>query len=217
MNKLIQSSLIASVLVLGNAANAVSFSFGNITPGDTVGDSYADFFTMEVTESLLDTDITQFSFINLDNGTLGGDSAIKQVAFSTSNSSLLENMNLNVGNSGDVDFKSSTQNLSQSNNIDGWVTENFGAKTDGGNANAVQTGEILGITFGPTVVFGDILNALNDGSLIVGIHVGSLDADASDTYYNNPPTAPVPEPSTVAMFGAAFLMLGFVGYRNRKS
>jgi hypothetical protein len=29
--------------------------------------------------------------------------------------------------------------------------------------------------------------------------------------------APVPEPSTIAMFGAAFLMLGFVGYRNRKS
>jgi hypothetical protein len=27
----------------------------------------------------------------------------------------------------------------------------------------------------------------------------------------------VPEPSTIAMFGAAFLMLGFVGYRNRKS
>lgn len=196
---LVLTGLGATIIATSAPASAVTFSFQNISGGDTVGDAYAKDFTFDVTNNGDGTVL--FKFFN--NASVNP--ALKQVAFSVdqSVSSLLDDMNLNVGNIGGVLFESKTQNLSQSNKISGWDGTTFGAETKGGNANAVQLGESLGIKFDAN--FNAVIAAINAGTLKVGIHVGSLPRGASDSYVNVPNTSTsVPEPSTMLGAGIVF-------------
>ncbi|MEH1942323.1 MAG: PEP-CTERM sorting domain-containing protein [Nostoc sp.] len=162
--------------------------------------AFANNFSFDVTDN--GGGKVAFKFLNNASST----QALKQVAFSVdkSVSGILSNMVVNVGNTGTVLFQSNTQNLSQSNNISGWDGTTFGADTKGGNNNAVQSGESLGITFNAN--YNDVIAAINAGTLELGIHVGSLPKGASDSYVNSVPTSstPVPEPSTLFGAGLAF-------------
>lgn len=206
----------ATVIATSTPASAANFGFNNISGGDTVGDAFAKDFSFDVTNSGSDTVL--FKFFN--NASF--DQALKQVAFSVDHtvSGLLSNMKLNIDNSGKVVFEAKNQNLSQSNNISGWDGTTFGADTKGGNANAVQWGESLGITFNAN--YDAVLAAINAGKLKVGIHVGSLPKGASDSYVNSyvkpvPPkdTTSVPEPS--GLLGAGLIGASlFTANRKRK-
>ncbi|WP_373527345.1 PEP-CTERM sorting domain-containing protein [Nostoc sp.] len=191
----------ATVIATSAPASAASFSFDNISGGDTVGDAFASNFSFDVTDN--GGGKVLFKFLNNASST----QALKQVAFSVDNSvsGILSTMVLNVGNSPNVLFESkkNTQNLAQSNNISGW-NETFGADTKGANSNAVQSGESLGITFNAN--YNTVLTAINAGTLKLGIHVGSLPNGKSDSYVNSvpTPTTSVPEPSTLFGVGLAF-------------
>lgn len=197
---LLVSGIGATVIATSAPASAASFGFQNITGGDTVGDAFANNFLLDVTDGGSNTVL--FKFSNKASGNQVNQS-LKQVAFSVdpTKSGLLSSIVLNVGNIGTVNFEAKNQNLSQSNNISGWDGTTFGADTKGGNNNAVQGGESLGIKFNAS--FNDVIAALNARTLMVGIHVGSLPNGASDSYYNTVPSPikSVPEPATIAALG----------------
>lgn len=195
---LVLTGIGTTVIATSAPASAANFSFNNISGGDTVGDAFLNNFSFDVTDNGNNTVL--FKLLNNASGTQAGQS-LKQVAFSSGNN-LLSNMKVNVGNSSGVSFESKNQNLSQSNNISEWIGTTFGASTKGGNSNALQGGESLGITFNAN--YNAVLTALDSGALKVGIHVGSLPAGASDSYVNAPsPKKPkkVPEPATAVAFG----------------
>ncbi|MBD2339629.1 PEP-CTERM sorting domain-containing protein [Calothrix sp. FACHB-156] len=209
-------------------ASAVTFGFNNITNGDTVGDAYNTKFSFDVIDQ--GNNNVLFKFANKSISVLNEDPTIKQIAFSvdSSENNLLSGMTFNSSfntSINGVNFVSDTSNLSQSNNIVGWnKNTNLGAGLvtgqGGGNQNGVQKGEVLGIQF--TGNYNNILTAIANGKLKVGIHAGSLANGASDTYVNTtsyvssaPPQA-VPEPATI--FGLmAFGMGGLLTGKNGKN
>ncbi len=84
-------------------------------------------------------------------------------------------------------------------------------------ANGVNPGETLGVVLqldnGNS--YGDVLTALSDESLRVGLHVQSFANSGSESFINTPGGSPpaVPEPSTLAIFGLGAL---FAGRRMRR-
>ncbi|MBE8992660.1 PEP-CTERM sorting domain-containing protein [Nostoc sp. LEGE 12450] len=202
----------ATVIATAAPASATTFGFNNITGGDssTVGDAYAPNFSFDVTDN--GGGKVLFKFLNNASST----QALKQVAFSVDStvSGILSNIAVNVGNSGTVEFQNNAQNLSQSKNISGWDDTTFGADTKGGNGNAVQSGESLGITF--TGNYNAVIAAINAGTLQVGIHVGSLPGGYSDSYVSTPASKSVPEPSALFGIGLVFGLASLSKANNDK-
>ena len=200
-------------------AQAATFGFSNISGGDTVGDGLNSYFSFDVTDA--GSGKVDFKVSNTVPGSSSSSgAAIKQVAFSVNEAivgSLLSS--IQVINSSGVDFESSTQNLSQTNNLgSAWFGEDFGGKTDGGNRNSVQSGEF--VTFKFNANYSNVLAALNTGNLRLGIHVGSLAAGASDSYVNGvptPPPTPAPEPLTIIGSLAALGLGATMRRRNQEA
>lgn len=202
-------------------ASATTFSFNNISGGDTVGDAFAPGFSFDVTD--YGGGKVLFKFLNNSSGT----NALKQFAFSVDPTvnGLLSGMQVNVNNSGTVLFDSKAQNLSQTENLSSWDGTTFGGGTSGSNSNSVQVGESLGVTF--IANFNNVISALTSSKLQVGIHVGSLPNGASDAYVssyvpkNNTPTPPtqVPEPtvSLAALAGVVVLAKTKSKLRSQKA
>ena len=80
----------------------------------------------------------------------------------------------------------------------------FGFDADApGPHNGINPGQQVTINFGLTggTTFADIANALNNGSLRIGVHVISLPDGSSESAVN------IPEPSTLLFLGLGGLML----------
>ena len=72
---------------------------------------------------------------------------------------------------------------------------------------AIDLKEVLAVE----LTYADVIAALADGSLRLGLHVGSIPTDYSDSFINGPPTLgggppAVPEPMSVAVWS---LLMGF--------
>ena len=81
--------------------------------------------------------------------------------------------------------------------------------------NGIGSGENLFIRF--TISngeFDNVLAALNSQALMVGIHVQSFADGGSESFINDPPAAPVPEPTTLFLLGVG--LLGIAGFRFKK-
>lgn len=111
-------------------------------------------------------------------------------------------MILNVNNVGDVNFKNiSPGNLPQGNKIG--FQEAFAASFKGGGSKRINAGETLGITFNGN--YSTIINALQNESLRLGIHVQELPYGSSDSFVSEGAKT-VPEPLSIMGTGTA---LGF--------
>jgi hypothetical protein len=83
--------------------------------------------------------------------------------------------------------------------------------------NGIGPEENLSITF--TILdgeFNDVLAALNSGTFIVGIHVQSFANGGSESFINDTPMAPVPEPATLILLGAGLVGLAGFGKKIKK-
>lgn len=215
----------SALLLTSGQAHAADFSFGNITGGDTEGDSIVGAFKFSVTNP--STGKVRFDIKNTFTG--ADDPHIKQVVFSwQSVSALLSSPVLNSANVGAVNFAVDQSgrnygNLPQSNNLGtSWYGSDFAVKNQGirriptlnGIASAVQPGESLGLVFDGN--FNDVITALNNQTLRLGIHVGAIGRqDCSDSYVSVGNPQPVPESSGAAVLGLAGL--GIVGFLKKKA
>ena len=218
------SIVTVAAIVSPMSAKAVSFTFGNIAGGDTVGDGFKGSLSMDVTS--LGNGVL-FKFNNI--GTAAApDSYIGTVYIDDANSFLKAasiGVNYPTGNSGTVKFKggADTQTLPQSGNLPALLafTTDYSFTKDGGASNGVQAGESLGVLFSNTN-FTKVLDAINDGSLRVGYHLQSLPplyrgGTTSDSYINNPGTPrPVPVPGFVLGVMAAGALGGTRLLKNKK-
>ena len=178
-----------------SAAPASAFSFGNIAGGDTPGDAYQNSFTFDVIE---ETTSVLFKINNLGNAAAPS-MFISKVLFD--DNGYLSAPSVNVGNVGTVDFSggASNEQLPQGGNnftTDYSFTRNPGA----GNANGIQAPETLGVRFNGN--YANVLAALTDGTLRLGLHVQALQNGQSDSYISSN-TQDTPEPLTMLAAGAA--------------
>ena len=169
----ITSKLALATLSLGlgftvlnaNSAQALTFGFDNIDTGATSGSELSgDPFVNDFSFDVLDggNGSVLFNFANADSTNQGhfiGD------LYWDDSTNLLSNMNLNVGNIGQVDFKTGNTNLPQGNNIS--FNGDFGIKKSGPARNGVNGGEVLGVAF--TGNYDSVVSALSNGDLRVGI------------------------------------------------
>jgi hypothetical protein len=187
-----------------SAAPASAFSFGNIVGGDTVGDAYLNSFTFDVAQNGLNSVL--FNISNSGNAAASS-MFIGKVLFD--DNGYLSNAVANVNNTGNVAFTGGAGNDQLPQGGTGFTTDYaFSSNNGAGNKWAVQAGESLGVSF--TGNYNNVISALNDGSLKLGLHVQALPNGASDSYISSSSgnTQNTPEPLTMLAAGAA---VGFGG------
>jgi hypothetical protein len=178
-----------------SAAPASAFSFGNIAGGDTPGDAYQNSFTVDVVDQGLSV---LFKITNSGNAA-APDMFISRVFFD--DNGYLSAPFVNIDNVGEVAFSGGASNdqLPQGGNnftTDYAFSRNLGA----GNAFGIQAPETLGVSF--TGNYTNVLAALTDGTLKIGLHVQALQNGQSDSYISSN-TQDTPEPLTMLAAGAA--------------
>jgi hypothetical protein len=195
-------------LFVAPTAFAVSFGFGHIVES---GDDPSQLANGSIGEAQLELQVTEsgdqalFTFIN--NGPEL--SSITDVYFDD-DTPLLEFSGFQ--STGDVVFSvgASPENLPGGGNVSFSADHSYDSDSPI-QQNGVNPGESLGLLFGILGDgFDDILAALYDGTLDVGLHVQGFDDGGSEAFT----VAPVPEPSTVVLLGMG--MIGLVATGRKK-
>jgi hypothetical protein len=178
-----------------SAAPASAFSFSNIAGGDTPGDAYANSFTFDVVDQ---GSSVLFNIFN--SGNAAAPSMFISKVFFDDNG-YLSAPSVNINNVGQVAFSGGASNDQLPQGGNNFTTDYAFSRVPGaGNANGIQAGETLGLSF--TGNYNNVLAALNDGTLKIGLHVQALPNGASDSYISSN-TQDTPEPLTMLAAGAA--------------
>jgi len=182
-------------------ASAFSFSLSNIAGGDTPGDAYANNFEVNV-KAVNGTKLVVFDIFNYGNA--AAPSMFISKVFFDDNNNYLSGPSVNFSNIGQVGFSGGANNDQLPQGGNSFTTDySFSHVAGSGNAWGVQAGEKLGLSF--VANYDNVISALNDGTLKLGLHVQALPNDASDSYIssNSGNTENTPEPLTMLAAGAA--------------
>ena len=218
--KFIAGIATAVVLSAGAASAATTYSFENISGGDTYGDAYASFFSMTVSDLGSNSVLFQISseattpaqsyFIGsvyIDDYDASPYLSNKPAGSSDTYSGLTSD--LTQGNVSYSYKSGGNANLPQGNNLSPvWDGElQYDADNGAGNAKAVQQGETVGFIF--TGNYDDIIEALDDGYLRIGFHLQGLANGKSDSFISgDQPGGPTPVPLPA---GGLLLLTGLGG------
>ncbi|MEG3936131.1 PEP-CTERM sorting domain-containing protein [Microcoleus sp. T3_B1] len=177
-------------------APASAFSFANIVGGDTPGDAYANSFSFDVIDQ---GSSVLFNIFNSGNAT-ASEMFISKVFFDDNN--FLSGV-ANIYNNSNVAFTGGASNDQLPQGGNGFTTDYaFSRNTGAGNRWGIQGGEMLGLSF--TGNYANVVSALTNGSLKLGLHVQALPGGASDSYISSTSnTEATPEPLTMLAAGAA--------------
>jgi len=192
---------VASIAALSavSAAPASAFSFGNIAGGDTPGDAYSFNFGYNV----FGQDGSVFFNIFNYGHTAAPSMFISKVFFD--DNGYLSAPRANVNNAGEVAFSGGASNDQLPQGGNNFTTDYAFSRNPGaGNAYGIQARESLGLSFRGD--YNNVMTALNDGTLKIGLHVQALPNGASDSYISSSSsdnTQNTPEPLTMLAAGAA--------------
>jgi hypothetical protein len=180
-----------------SAAPASAFSFSNIAGGDTVGDAYVNSFSFDVFNQ---GSSVVFKITNSGN-TAAPSMFISKVLFD--DNGYLSAPVVNFGNVGQVNFSGGASNDQLPQGGNDFTTDYAFSRVPGAaNANGIQAPETLGVSF--VANYNNVLAALTDGTLKIGLHVQTLPNGASDSYISSSGnTQNTPEPLTMLAAGAA--------------
>ncbi len=114
----------------------------------------------------------------------------------------------------------SSYNLPGGNSISPQWVSDIALDRTGGAANGINPGEFAGIKFTLTggATYTSLINAINAGTLRLGVHVQSIGAlGGSDSYINGPSNPPaVPEPSAIISCVLGAGLMGLAALKRRK-
>jgi hypothetical protein len=181
-------------------ASAITFSFGNIAGGDTPGDAYANNFGFNV-RAVNQTRLVVFDIFNLGNS--AAPSMFISKVFFDDNNNHLSGPSVNFSNIGQVGFSGGASNDQLPQGGNNFTTDYAFSRVAGvGNEFGIQAGEQLGLSF--VANYNNVIAALNDGTLKLGLHVQALPNGQSDSYISSSGnTQDTPEPLTMLAAGAA--------------
>jgi hypothetical protein len=194
---------VVSFAIFAGASPALALGFSCIS-NNNAGDCAAGTSQLSVDVSDAGGGLVLFTFSNA--GPLPG--SITDVYFDDGVLQTIES----IINSPGVAFSegATPANLPAAGNISPPFDATFSADSDAPiEANGVNPGETLGIRFslqsGGT--FADVLDALGDGSLRIGIHVQALPSGGSEAFVNTPEPAALALVTLVSFAGALFALV----------
>jgi hypothetical protein len=181
-----------------SAAPAWAFSFSNIAGGDTPGDAYVNSFTFDVFQM---NSSVLFHISNSGNAAAPS-MFISKVLFD--DNGYLSWPSANISNIGEVAFNGGASNDQLPQGGNDFTTDYAFSRLPGaGNAFGIQANETLVLGF--TGDYNNVISALNNGALKIGLHVQALPNGQSDSYISSSSsnTQDTPEPLTMLAAGAA--------------